>query len=156
MQPARGGQKKGSENSQAAGGLSRLSQNAESKNPHDTAASRKAGRLRLVARVTCLVLATAAIWPVIPGVNSLPFVPALSLFVAIASLLGARGFHAVTWLGLTVGIVAIVRHRFFCRWICPAGLCVAGAGRLGRRLGWRPMRGPLLGPGIVRVRLGGG
>ena len=115
----------------------------------------KGGRLRLFVRVMCLVVAIVAIWPVLIGASSLAFVPALSPFVAIASLLSTRAFHALTWLGLSVGIVVLVRHRFFCRWICPVGLCVDGAGRLGRRLGQRPMRGPLLGRWIVWLTIGG-
>jgi ferredoxin-type protein NapF len=103
----------------------------------------------------CLVVAVAAIWPILPGANSLAFVPALSPFVAVASLLGTRAFHAVTWLGLTVGVVVLLCHRFFCRWICPAGLCVDGASLLGRRLGRRPMRGPLLSRWIIWITLGG-
>jgi len=132
-----------------------LSQRAESKTLLDTKASAKRGRLRLFVRGTCLVVATASLWPILPGANSLAFVPALSPFVAVASLLGTRAFHAVTWLGLTVGMVALVRHRFFCRWICPVGLCVDGASLLGRRLGRQPMRGPLLGQWIVWLTLGG-
>jgi len=103
----------------------------------------------------CLVIATAAIWPILPSTNTLAFVPALSPFVAIASLLSTRTFRALTWLGLMVGVVVLVRHRFFCRWICPVGLCVDGASLLGRRLGRRPMRAPLLGRWIVWVTLGG-
>ena len=103
----------------------------------------------------CLVVAIAAIWPILPGTNSLLFIPALSPFVAVSSLLGTRAFHAVTWLGLTVGVVVLVRHRFFCRWICPVGLCVDGAGWFGRKFGCRPMRGPLLGRWIVWLTLGG-
>jgi len=132
-----------------------LSPHSESKTPLDIVASTKRGRLRLLVRVTCFVVAAAALWPVLPGANSLPFVPALSPFVAIGSLLGTRAFHAVTWLGLTVGIVALVRHRLFCRWICPVGLCVDGASLLGRRFGRRPMRGPLLGRWIIFLTLGG-
>jgi ferredoxin-type protein NapF len=132
-----------------------LSPHSESKTPLDIVASTKGGRLRLFVRGTCLVVATAAIWPILPCTNSLAFVPALSPFVAIGSLLGTRAFHAITWLGLTVGIVALVRYRFFCRWICPVGLCVDGASLLGRRLGRQTIRAPLLGRWIVWLTLGG-
>jgi MauM/NapG family ferredoxin protein len=97
----------------------------------------------------------AAIWPILPVANSLAFVPALSPFVAIASLLGTRAFHAVTWLGLTVGVVVLVRHRLFCRWFCPVGLCVDGASKLGKRLGCQSMRVPQLGRWIVWLTIGG-
>jgi MauM/NapG family ferredoxin protein len=79
----------------------------------------------------------------------------MSPFVAIASLLGTRTFHAVTWLGLTVGVIVLVRQRFFCRWICPIGFCMDGANWLGKRLGCRPMRVLLLGRWIVWITFGG-
>jgi MauM/NapG family ferredoxin protein len=103
----------------------------------------------------CFVVAMAAIWPILPVASSLVFVPAMSPFVAVASLIGARTFHALTWLGLSIGAVSLVRHRFFCRWICPVGLCLDGASRLGRRLGRRPIRVPLLGRWIVWLTIGG-
>jgi len=132
-----------------------LSTRAESKIPFDIAASSKQSRIRLFVRIMCLVIATATLWPILPSTHFLAFVPALSPFVAIASLLGTQTFYALIWLGLTVGVVVLVRHRFFCRWICPVGLFVDGAGRLGRRLGRRPIRGPLLGRWIVWVTIGG-
>ena len=103
----------------------------------------------------CLAAAIASIWLILPGANSLIFIPALSPFVAIASLLGTRTFHAVTWLGLIVGIVVLVRPRFFCRWICPVGLCLDGVSRLGKRLGRRLIRVPPLGRWIVWLTIGG-
>jgi ferredoxin-type protein NapF len=103
----------------------------------------------------CLLVAIAGLWPILPSVNSLLFIPALSPFVAIASLISTRAFHAVVWLGLTVGVVVLIHHRFFCRWMCPVGLCVDGASWLGRKLGRRPMRGHLLGRWIVWLTLGG-
>jgi len=117
--------------------------------------SAKGSRLRSFVRVICLIVAIAAIWPILPGTISLLFIPALSPFVAIVSLLGTRAFHAVTWLGLTVGVVVLVHHRLFCRWICPVGLCLDGASKLGKRLGRRSMRVPQLGRWIVWLTIGG-
>ena len=132
-----------------------MSQNAKSNNPTDTIAFAKGRRLRLVVRWTCFIIAVAAIWPVLPGASTLAFIPALSPFVAVASLLGIRAFHAITLPGLAVGVVVLVRHRFFCRWICPVGLCVDGAGRLGRRLGRKSVKRFLPGRWIVWLTLGG-
>ena len=115
----------------------------------------KGDRLRLFIRAVCFTVAIVAIWPVFPDSNSLLFIPSLSTFVAIASLIGTRTFHAVTWLGLTIGVIALVRHRFFCRWICPVGFCVDGASKLGKRLGRQSMRAPQLGRWIVWLTLGG-
>jgi ferredoxin-type protein NapF len=59
------------------------------------------------------------------------------------------------WLGLTIGLIVLINHRFFCHWICPVGLCVDGAGWLGGKLGRKPLRGPLLGRWILWLTLGG-
>lgn len=132
-----------------------MNTHAESKNLFEITAFVKRDRLQLFVRIMCLVVAIIAIWPILPDANSLLFIPALSPFVAIASLLGTRAFHAATWLGLTVVVVILVSHRFFCRWICPVGLCVDGVGWLGRRLGRRPMTGTLLGRWIFWLTIGG-
>jgi len=130
-----------------------LSARAKSKNL--PIASAKRHRLRLLVRGMCLVVAVAALWPIVPRGNSLALVPALSPFVAVASLLANRAFHAVAWLGLLVGAVVLARQRFLCRWVCPVGLCVDGASWLGQRLGRRSVRVPLLGRWIVWLTLGG-
>jgi ferredoxin-type protein NapF len=111
--------------------------------------------LRLFVRVVCLAVAFVAIWPVFPDSKSLVFIPVLSPFVTIASLIGTRSFQAFIWLGLTVGLLVLIYHRFFCRWICPVGLCVDGAGWLGRKLGGKPMQGPSFGRWIVWLTFGG-
>jgi ferredoxin-type protein NapF len=132
-----------------------LSTDTETKIQIDTEAFAKQGRFRLFVRVVCLVAAMAATWPILPSASSLAFVPAMSSFVAIASLLGARTLHTLTWIGLTAGVAAIARHRFFCRWICPFGLCLDGASRLGRRLGRRSKGVPLISRWIVWLTIGG-
>jgi MauM/NapG family ferredoxin protein len=108
-----------------------------------------------MVRGICLVLAVLALWPLLPGSFAPVLVPALSPFVAVAAMLATRTFHAMVWLGLMVGAAALLRHRLFCRWVCPAGSCMDGASRLGRRLGRRTARVPLLGRWIVGLTLGG-
>jgi len=112
-------------------------------------------RFRRLVRGACFLAAVAALWPLIPDVNSSLWIPALSPFVAVAGAIATRGFHAVTWLGLVVGVVVLVKRRFFCRWICPMGFCLDGANWLGYRLGGKPIHVPLLGPWIVLLTLGG-
>lgn len=90
-----------------------------------------------------------------PGVRSSLWIPALSPFVAVAGVMAPRRLFAIAWLGIAVGIVVLMRRRFFCRWVCPMGLCLDGAGWLGRRWRRRPGRVPLLGPWIVLLTLGG-
>jgi ferredoxin-type protein NapF len=112
-------------------------------------------RVRLLVRGACFLAAGAALWPIVSGVNSSLWIPALSPFVALAGVIATRGFYAAAWLGLVVGAVVLVKHRFFCRWVCPMGFCLDGANRLGRRLGRRSIRVPPLGQWIVLLTLGG-
>lgn len=132
-----------------------MSRHAESMSLLNKTASSKGGRLRLFVRGMCLAVMIAAIWPVFPDSNLLILIPALSPFVAIASLLGTRTFYAVVWMGLAAGVVLLLHHRFFCRWICPVGLCVDGAGWFGKRLGRKSFRGLLIGRWIVWLTFGG-
>jgi MauM/NapG family ferredoxin protein len=110
---------------------------------------------RWLIRGLCLLLAMIALSPLLSGTLVSAVVPGLSPFVAIATMLATRTFPALAWLGLIVGAAALLHHRIFCRWICPAGLCLDGASRLGRRLGRRAVRFPMLGPWIVGLTLGG-
>jgi ferredoxin-type protein NapF len=88
--------------------------------------------------------------------ENLPLVvPALSPFVALSLLAVTRTFQAAVVLGLLVGIVALVRRRWFCRWMCPTGLCADGASRLGRGLGLRCPPLPMLGSWITLATLAG-
>ena len=48
-----------------------------------------------------------------------------------------------------------VRRRWFCRWVCPTGLCSDLAGRLGTRMGCRCPRLPPLGQWIALLTLAG-
>lgn len=111
--------------------------------------------LRLLVRGACFLAAVAALWPLAPGLNSSLWVPAFSPFAALAVMIAIRGFHAAAWLGMAVGAVVLVKHRFFCRWVCPMGFCLDGAGRLGRRLKRRPADVPPWGQWIVLLTLGG-
>jgi len=132
-----------------------LSPNAKRRPSVDTPTLKVPTRARILVRGACLVGAILLLLPVVPGASAPVVVPALSPFVAIAALLATRTFHAVALVGLAVGAVGLFRRRLFCRWVCPVGLCTDGAGRLGRRLGRRTVRGPKVGPWIVLLTFGG-
>ena len=110
---------------------------------------------RGLVRGLCLLLAVVALSPIASGTFLSAVVPALSPFVAMTAILTTRTFHALAWLGLIVGATVLLRRRTFCRWVCPAGLCLDGASWLGRRGGRRTIRCPSLGYGIVGLTLGG-
>ncbi|MEN6407561.1 MAG: 4Fe-4S dicluster domain-containing protein [Thermoguttaceae bacterium] len=112
-------------------------------------------RLRRVVSLACLVAAALAVLPITAqGWPSLA-VLSLSPLVAAASALGARTFQATMLIGLLVALAAVVRRRWFCRWVCPTGRCANGASRIGLRLGRRCPRVPSLGPWIAWISLAG-
>ncbi|HOV77476.1 MAG TPA: hypothetical protein PLS24_05580, partial [Sedimentisphaerales bacterium] len=78
----------------------------------------KRNRVRLSVRILCLLAAVATLWFLVS-----PWVLSLSPFVAICSVIATRSFPTLAWLGVLVGIVAMAKHRIFCRWVCPMGLC---------------------------------
>lgn len=132
-----------------------MSPNGTRRSSVDTPALKGRSGARSLVRGACLVGAVLLLWPLIPVASAPALVGALSPFVAMASLLATRAFQATLWVGLATGIVVLVRRRFFCRWMCPMGLCLDGASRLGRRMGRRNARGPVVGPWIVLLTLGG-
>jgi ferredoxin-type protein NapF len=106
-------------------------------------------------RSACLVVAVIALLPAMRHTIAPMVVPAMSPLVAIASLLAGHTFQATALLGLTVGVIGLVRGRWFCRWACPTGLCADCAGRAGRRLGLRCPRLPPVGQAIALLTLTG-
>jgi ferredoxin-type protein NapF len=96
-----------------------------------------------------------ALWPALPAWDTALYVTALSPFVAAFSLLAARAWPATAGLGLAIGLATLVRHRLFCRWLCPLGVCLEAAGGVGRRLGRPPWHGLRVGPWIVLLTAGG-
>jgi ferredoxin-type protein NapF len=112
-------------------------------------------RTRQVVRVVLLAAAVLLLLPLPKGSRLLVVVPALSPFVALASLLSTWTFQLATAIGLIVTIVVLIRRRWFCRWVCPAGTCADLAGRLGLRLHRRCPRVPPFGQWIALLTLGG-
>jgi len=120
--------------------------------------ARPSRRRRNVRRLVRGVMLIAAVLLLLSASNeSSPavVVPALSPLTAIASLLTTRTLHAVTWIGLSVAAVALIRRRWFCRWVCPTGTCADCAAMLGKRLHRRAARLPRLGQWIALLTLGG-
>jgi ferredoxin-type protein NapF len=82
-------------------------------------------------------------------------VPALSSFVAVTSILAAKTIRPILILGLIAGLVALCRHRWFCRWVCPMGLCLDGASCLGKQLKRKPCQTMPIGRWLLTLTLGG-
>lgn len=111
--------------------------------------------LRLAVRLVCLIVATLCLWPVASKEGLLPLVPAMSVLVTVASLLASHTFQPLFTLGLIIGLVGLFRHRWFCRWMCPTGLCMDCAGCLGRYFKRKPSQGFSFGRWLVALTVGG-
>ncbi len=113
------------------------------------------GYLRWLVRVVFLAAAVVTLLPAFAGTRLPLFVPALSPFVAIGSVVATRSLSAIAGIGLVVAVVAIVRRRWFCRWVCPTGTCADAVTRVGVRLGRRCPRVTSFGQWIAWITLGG-
>ncbi len=82
-------------------------------------------------------------------------VSASSALVASASSLATWAVQATAWIGLAVGAIALVRRRWFCRWVCPTGTCADTASQAGYRARRRCPRLPPVGQWIALITLGG-
>jgi ferredoxin-type protein NapF len=92
---------------------------------------------RLAIRFTCLALASALLWPVLPWERAPRFVPQVSAFAAICSSIAIRSIGAGSGIGLLFAVIALFRRRWFCRYACPTGLMLEGAAKIGiKRTSW--------------------
>ena len=99
--------------------------------------------------------AVALLWPAWHTPTRLQAFVDASPFVAISSSVVARAVTPLATIGLVVALIAIVRRRWFCHWVCPAGLCADGAARLGRACRLRPIGVPAIGRWIALATLAG-
>jgi ferredoxin-type protein NapF len=104
------------------------------KEPPDALAPSQ-GRTHVPTRlaVRCLALAVVAIviWPLASCTCTAMTIVAVSPFVGIGSALAARSAGWSTLVAVPVLVVALVRRRWFCRWVCPTGLVSEQVGRIG-------------------------
>lgn len=127
-------------------------------NPEDAIAEERplrSQRLRWIARALVLAAAVALLAPPLGRSRLAAMVPGASPFVAVASALAAHTLEATTAVGLACAAIAIFRRRWFCRWVCPTGLCADAASRLGRRCGRNCPQLPAVGVWIALITLGG-
>lgn len=118
-------------------------------------------RTRLAVRIVVSVAAAVTAWMCFVPSGWRGLLPAASPFVALLSLCaGTVGWFLAG--ALPLALASIFSPRFFCRWLCPAGLCQEAAGRLGSRLtiaragAWSKLRAGywLLGIGIGSAWIG--
>jgi ferredoxin-type protein NapF len=82
----------------------------------------KRGLPHLYVRLGCFLVAVLLLlpFPFWAGTSRL-FVQASS-FIAICTILAGRAFLVPSILGLVFSVIALVRKRWFCRYVCPVGL----------------------------------
>jgi len=86
------------------------------------------------SRITCLTLATVAL-TVVPGMATGLFLWTSPLLF-LSGLLARRPLSWLSLLGLVTLVMVTLRHRWYCRWICPTGqLCDTVSGNRNRDRG---------------------
>jgi ferredoxin-type protein NapF len=84
-----------------------------------------------MARLFFFAAASAFLWPALPWTGALKFILQASPFVAICSSISLRHVGIGAIAGLAIAFAAILRQRLFCRYICPTGLLLEGAAKIG-------------------------
>jgi len=110
---------------------------------------------RLYVRLGCLVLATLLACPLPCWMYHSKILVQASPFVTICAILASGALGMGSILGLGFSIAAVVRKRFFCRYICPVGFILDGASKIGfsRTAWWK--RCPAIGRYIVLITAAG-
>lgn len=111
--------------------------------------------VRWWVRLLVLALAVLVMLPFGDVTRPMAYAVAASPFVALSATIAGRSLALVASVGLVVLIVVSFRRRFFCRWLCPTGVCTDAASRLGQRLRRRRPVLPAAGRWIALVTLGG-
>ena len=110
---------------------------------------------RLYVRLGCFLLAILLLlpFPFWTGISRV-FVQASS-FIAICTILAGRAFPVQSILGLVFSAIALVRKRWFCRYVCPVGLLLDGVSgmKLPIKIWWKGC--PPIGNYIVLMTIAG-
>ena len=111
--------------------------------------------LRLYVRLGCFLLAILLLLPLPFWTGIAKVFVQASSFIAICTILAGRAFPVQSILGLVFSAVALVRKRWFCRYVCPVGLLLDGVSgmKLPIKMWWRGC--PPLGNYIVLITIAG-
>ncbi|HSW38525.1 MAG TPA: 4Fe-4S dicluster domain-containing protein [Acidobacteriota bacterium] len=94
-------------------------------------------RLRTPVRAACFAAAIALLWPVIEQEYSQIMLLQASPFAALSSTLATRSLGLGLGIGWLFLLIAMVKHRWFCRYACPMGFLQEGAARIGwKKTAW--------------------
>jgi ferredoxin len=106
-------------------------------------------------RLGCFLLATLLLLPFPFWINSSRIFAQASSFITISTILAGGTIWVGSILGLVFAVLSLVRKRWFCRYICPAGLlldAVSGL-KIPGRIWWK--RSPPIGKYIVLLTAAG-
>jgi len=78
--------------------------------------------LRQAGRWLALAVAVALAWPGRTDTWTSVILPALSPFIALASVVSVREVSGLALLALPVVVMGMLSRRWFCRYVCPVGL----------------------------------
>lgn len=112
-------------------------------------------RSRLYVRLGCFLLATLLLLPFPFWIDSSRIFVQASSFITLCTLLAGGTLWLGAILGLLFAILALVRKRWFCRYVCPVGLlldAVSGM-KFPARLWWK--RSPPIGKYVVLLTAAG-
>lgn len=98
---------------------------------HSGDSSRK--RSRRDPRWWALAVALLLVLPVLPWSRAGVVLPSLSPFVVLGAWLGGGALSVWALGALAVAVACLVSRRFFCRFLCPMGVLLDGAGRMSKR-----------------------
>ncbi len=94
-------------------------------------------RLRLWVQLMFFAVTGALLWPAIPWETAPKLVALASSFTAICSLIALNSISAGMLVGLGFAVLALWKHRIFCRYVCPIGLLVELAAHIGlQKISW--------------------
>ncbi len=113
-------------------------------------------RVRWTVRV--LLLAGAASLALLCGESPRlqALVPASSPYLALLALLAGGGAGLMLLPAAAAAVASVLKPRFFCRWICPAGTCFEAAGQAGRVLNRNAVSPKLPRMGLWLLGIGAG
>ena len=110
---------------------------------------------RLWVRLLFFSAAVALLWPLpfSPGISKIPI--QASPFVAFCFIPAEHTIQTAAIIGLVFTVIVFFRKRYFCRYVCPTGLLLDGAARIGaRKVAWWK-RLPSIGTYIFIVTIAG-
>lgn len=110
---------------------------------------------RLAVRCFALAAAVIVAWTFASVSVAAVAVVAVSPFVALASVLATRTVGWAAAMAVPALVMAFVRRRWFCRWLCPTGLLCDQAGRVGLAAKRRAPPLPPLGHWFALMTLAG-